>query len=45
MDLIKKVANYLWVLLEDFGRAKAAAALARNGNYDLARSVISEKSV
>jgi hypothetical protein len=45
MDLIKKVANYLWILLEDFGRAKAAAALARNGNYDLARSVISEKSV
>jgi hypothetical protein len=45
MDLIKKVANYLWVLLEDFGRAKAAAALARDGNYDLARKIITEKSV
>lgn len=43
MDLIKKVSNYLWVLLEDFGRAKAAAALARNGNYELARNVISQK--
>jgi hypothetical protein len=45
MDLIKKVANYLWILLEDFGRARTAAALARNGKYDLARSIITEKSV
>lgn len=43
MDLIRKISHYLWVLLEDFGRAKAAAALARNGNYELARNVISQK--
>jgi hypothetical protein len=42
MDLIRKISQYLWVLLEDFGKAKAAAALARNGNYELAKQVISK---
>lgn len=42
MDLITKILQYLWVLLEDFGKAKAAAALARDGKYELAKQVISK---
>ena len=41
MDLMRKVIKQVWVLLEDFGRARAAAALARNGKYNLAQRVIS----
>jgi len=40
MDLIKKFSNKFFMLLEDFGRAKAAAALARQGYYDQAREII-----
>jgi hypothetical protein len=40
-SLIKKIFQ----LLEDFGRAKAASALAREGKYDQAREVINIKTV
>lgn len=43
MDLIRKISQYLWVLLEDFGKAKAAAALARDGKHELAKQVILKK--
>lgn len=42
MDLIKNTLQYLWDLLEDFGRARAAAALARDGKHELAREIISK---
>lgn len=41
MALIKKSIKQFWVLLEDLGRTRAAAALARGGKYELAQRVIS----
>ena len=40
-SLIKKIFQ----LLEDFGRAKAASALAREGKYDQARNIVDNKIV
>ncbi len=44
MDLIRKFLNKTWDLLEDFGRARTAAALAREGKLELARQIISKSN-
>lgn len=40
MALIKKFFHNCWTILEEFGRARAAASLAREGKYDQARKIL-----
>lgn len=42
MDLMRQTIKQVWVLLEDIGRTRAAAAMARGGKYDLAQRIISK---
>ena len=40
----KKFWKKVVCVAESFGRARAASALAREGNYKLAREIMSQKS-
>lgn len=44
MDLIRKILKKTWDLLEDFGRARAAAALAREGKIEMAQRIIAKSN-
>jgi len=43
--IMKSLLNRFFQFLEDFGRTKAASALAREGKYDQARDVINTKNL
>jgi hypothetical protein len=45
MALIKKIFHNCWTILEEFGRARAAASLAREGKYDQARKLLATNLV
>jgi hypothetical protein len=39
---MKTVLNYIWSVFDSFGRARAASHLARIGQYEAARRVMTE---
>jgi hypothetical protein len=44
-NIMKSLIKKFFQLLEDFGRAKAASALAREGKYEQARNIVDNKIV
>jgi hypothetical protein len=42
--ILKKYWKRFMCVAESFGRARAASALAREGNYKLAREIMSQKN-
>lgn len=39
---MKTIINYIWSVLDSFGRARAASYFARQGNYEAARQIMAE---
>jgi len=39
---MKMIINYIWSVMDSFGRARAASYFARIGDYDSARRVMAE---
>jgi len=39
---MKTVLNYIWSVMDSFGRARAASHLARIGQYEAAKRVMAE---
>jgi hypothetical protein len=39
---MKTIINYVWSVLDSFGRARAASHFARSGDYESARRVMAE---
>lgn len=39
---MKTFINYIWSVLDSFGRARAASYFARQGNYEAARRIMAE---
>jgi hypothetical protein len=39
---MKTVINYLWSIIESFGKARAASHFARMGDHEAARRIMAE---